>query len=141
MITVLVVADNIDFRRLIAASVINDGHMVNRTSTAAGALRILLASPVPVVAFFDYQLPDSTSLAVLPMIEKGGEPLQRHRYVMLTANPLDGNTQILARRLGVATLVIPCSLGDLLWEITKKVRELEDAEAARQAQAGSEVAR
>ncbi len=139
--TVLVVAESIDLRRLMAASVANDGHAVTTAATAAEGLQILRASPTPLVAFFDYRLPDGTLLDLLPTIEQEWSELQRHRYVMLNANPLDEATRPLVKRLGIVTLVIPCALGDITWEITKKARELENVEAARQAQPGSEVAR
>src|SRR5262249_19054774 len=110
-------------------------------------LRKLRASPVPVVAFVDFELPDGTSLDVLSTIEKEGETLRRHRYVMLTAVPLDADRRALADRLGVATLMIPCLLGDVTWEITKQARGLQDMEAADKAEkdahespAGIEVA-
>jgi CheY-like chemotaxis protein len=137
---VLVVAESLDLRRLLAASIANDGHSLNTAPDADEALRKLRASPVPVVAFFDYQLPDSTSIAVLPMIEQGGAELQRHRYVMLTAEPLNKDIQALATRLGVTVLPIPCTLGDLTWEITKKARELEAQAPAEKAKAKADAA-
>jgi two-component system response regulator AtoC len=124
--TVLVVVESIDLRRLLAASIANDGHEVTTAATAAEALSILRASPTPVVAYFDYRLPDGTLIDLLPTIEKDGPALQRHRYVTLLPNPLDIATRPLADRLGVATLVVPCSLGDLTWHITRKARELGD---------------
>jgi CheY-like chemotaxis protein len=130
-----------------AASIANDGHLINTAFNIAEALRKLRASPVPVVAFVDFQLPDGTSLDVLSTVEQEGETLRRHSYVMLTASPLDADRRALADRLGVATLMIPCLLGDVTWEITKKARGLQDMEAADQAEkdahespAGNEVA-
>jgi len=140
MTTVLVIVESIDKRRLMAASVANDGHTVQTASTAAEALDVLRATPTPVVAFFDYHVPDAALVDLLPEIEKDWAELQRHRYVMLIASPLDDTTRPLAERLGIVILVNPCSLGDLTWEITKKARELQAVEARRRSQAGGEAA-
>jgi len=140
MTTVLVIVESIDKRRLLAASVGNDGHTVRTASTAGEGLQILHATPTPVVAYFDYHLPDAALVDLLPAIEKDWSELQRHRYVMLIANPLDDTTRPLAERMGIVTLVIPCSLGDLTWEITKKARELQAVEARRRSLAGGEAA-
>jgi DNA-binding NtrC family response regulator len=135
---VLVVAESLDLRRLLVASIANDGHTLNTAPTVDEALRKLRASPVPVVAFFDYRLPDAESaLAVLPTIEQGGPELQRHRYVVLTTIPLERKTQALAQRLGVVVVPSPCTLGDLTWEITKQARVLQASEAAKRADEGS----
>lgn len=140
MTTVLVIVESINLRRLMAASVANDGHTVETASTAEEGLQILHDTPTPVVAFFDYRLPDAALVDLLPAIEKDWPELQRHRYVMLLANPLDDTTRPVVKRLGIVALVIPCSLGDLTWEITKKARELQAAEATQGPQAGGEVA-
>ena len=138
MTTVLVIVGDINKRRLMAASVANDGHTVTTASTAAEALDTLRATSTPVVAFFDYHL-DTALVDVLPELEKDWAELQRHRYVMLMATPLDDAARSLAQRLGVVALAIPCSLGDLTWEITKKARELQAADGARRPPMGGET--
>lgn len=124
---VLVVAEDIYIRRLLVAQLAEEGHVVIVAETMLDALAILQASPAPLVAFFDYRLPsiDST-LDLLPMLAVSGPEFQRHRYVLLSTTVPSRSMQELAARLSATVVVIPVEIGDLVWEITQKVRELDD---------------
>ena len=80
---------------------------------------------MPLVAVFNYHLPDGAGLEVLPAIAMGGNEMQRHRYVILTKQPPDAAARETADRFGVEVVAVPCVLGDLLWAITRKARELD----------------
>jgi CheY-like chemotaxis protein len=68
----LVAVDDITSRRLIVASVANDCHAINVATMLSEAVKLLRTSPAPLVAFFDYELPDATFLDVLPAVGMGG---------------------------------------------------------------------
>jgi DNA-binding NarL/FixJ family response regulator len=122
---VLVVVENIDLRRLLAASITNDGHPVAVASTLAEAQEVLRVSSAPLVAVFNYHLPDGAGLEALPAIAMGGNEMRRHRYVILTKQPPDAAARETADRFGVDIFVVPCVLGDLMWAIVRKARELD----------------
>lgn len=122
---VLVVEGNVDLRRLLVASITHQGHPVTTAQTIAEAQANLRASTQPQVAVFGYGLSDGSGLDVLPTIAMGGTEMQRHRYVMLTKQPIDAAARESADRFGVEVFQVPCVLGDLLWAITRKTRDLD----------------
>lgn len=125
-VSVLVVAEEIELRRVLVADLMEQGLTVNVAPTVPDALRILRASPIPVVARFDYQVLDVVSLDVLPTIVHGGPVLQRHLYVMVVLGPVSAEEQALVSRLGVDTLEVPYGKGELTQTMMDAVHELDE---------------
>src|SRR5689334_12209440 len=108
---VLVVVDNIDLRRLLVASITNQGHPVTTAESLAQAQELRRASSSPQVAIISYKRPHASALDMLPAIAMRGKDMQRHRYVMLTKQPPDAAARESADRFGVEIFPVPCVLG------------------------------
>ncbi|MBF6589672.1 MAG: response regulator [Ktedonobacterales bacterium] len=83
---VLIVDDDPDIRHAVRSVLEEEGYHVQEAPDGAKGLRLLAHSHASMVALVDYRMPTMDGYEMLQKVTHDGADLQRHSYVLFTAN-------------------------------------------------------
>jgi CheY-like chemotaxis protein len=88
MAHVFVVDDDLGIRAVLRCALEAEDHAVLEAEDGVSALEVLHASPWPLVVLLDLRMPHLDGAGVLGTVAGDRVLAQRHRFILLTANPL-----------------------------------------------------
>ncbi len=86
MTHVLVVDDSESSRQLVRVMLEPEGYTVSEAEDGVQGLAALREAVEPLVVVLDYQMPNLDGAGVLAVVDREGEALARHEYLVLSAN-------------------------------------------------------
>jgi DNA-binding NtrC family response regulator len=82
----LVIEDDPEIRRAVREALEDEGYAVREAPDGAVGLRLLARTEESLVALVDYRMPQIDGYLLFRTVAEGGANLQRHAYVLVTAN-------------------------------------------------------
>ncbi len=86
-VQVLVVEDDHALRKIEELLLLDEGYEVLEACDGVEGLALLTRSKSALVALVDYRMPHMDGYEVLRAVAADGKDLQRHAYILVTANP------------------------------------------------------
>jgi CheY-like chemotaxis protein len=87
MVHVLVVEDDVATRQMLRMALDDAGYGVSEAPNGEAALRVLRASPYPLVVVLDMLMPEGDGLTVLRAVRDDAHLATGHRYLAMSASP------------------------------------------------------
>jgi CheY-like chemotaxis protein len=88
MASVFIVDDDPGIRAVLRCALQAEGHAVTEAADGVSALNGLRASPSPLIVLLDLRMPRLDGAGVLATVAGDRALAQRHRFVLVTADPL-----------------------------------------------------
>jgi CheY-like chemotaxis protein len=136
---VFIVDDDPGIREVLRSALEAEGYIVIEAADGVSALERLRASPCPLIVLLDLSMPRLDGAGVLEAVTREQALAQRHRFVLVTANPLPLPPALytLLASLEVPLLAKPFDV-DILLDMVAHLAN--DAHRARRARAASPAA-
>jgi two-component system response regulator MprA len=131
MASVFIVDDDPAIREVLRSALEAEGHVVTEAADGVSALVGLRSSPCPLVVLLDLRMPRLDGTGVLETVAREQLLAQRHRLVLITANPLPLPPALdtLLVSLEVPVLSKPFDIETLLGMVALLAEEVQQAPA------------
>jgi two-component system, OmpR family, response regulator len=131
MAHVFIVDDDPGIREVLRSALEAEGHVVTEAADGVSALVGLRSSPCPLVVSLDLRMPRLDGAGVLEAVAREQALAQRHRFVLITANPFPLLPALgaLLVSLGVPVLSKPFDVDTLLGMVALLADEVQRAPA------------